>query len=242
MTNKLKQINPIKGEYIRLWVIAAFVFILSPLVSCLFASSDEESPVWTSISRLGWITGHQAFMYIWGAILMVPMCYAMWYAMKHAEKLHPVIRQLLKYCMIAFCVIVTVGSFIPAHDPGPGPDFSAPRNAMALAHDHMSRIGMFGMLGTLMAYCVIAFISKQWDHAIVQTLATCFVIIIGVWCFVEVKDKTSYCGVSAATQIIAFSLMNVLNYMIFYFYEKQYINKLKEEEKKEMVQTEESAE
>ena len=239
---KIKNLNPIKGEYIRLWVIAAFVFIISPLLSCLFASSDTESPLWTSISRLGWITGHKAFMYIWGAVLMAPMCYAMWYAMEHAEKLHPVIRQLLKYAIIFFCTIIFVGALIPAHDPSPGPDFSAPRDAMALAHDHMSRIGMFGMLGTLMVYCVIAFISKQWDHAIVQTFATLFVICIGVWCFVEVKDKTTYCGVSAATQIIAFSLVNVLNFMIFYFYEKQYINKLKEEEKKEIVESEESAE
>ena len=234
---KLKNLNPIKGEYIRLWVIAAFIFVISPLISCLFASSDDESPIWTSISRLGWITGHQAFMYIWGAILMVPMCYAMWYAMQYADKkLNPVLRQIIKWAMIVFCTIIFVGACIPAHDPGPGPDFSAPRNAMALAHDHMSRIGMFGMLGVLMGYCVVAFISKQWEHAMIQTFATLFVICIGVWCFVEVKDKTSYCGVSAATQIIAFSLMNILNFMIYFNYQKQYINQLKEQEKETAVE------
>ena len=234
---KLKNLNPIKGEYIRLWVIAAFIFVISPLISCLFASSDDESPIWTSISRLGWITGHQAFMYIWGAILMVPMCYAMWYAMQYADKkLNPVLRQIIKWAMIVLCTIIFVGACIPAHDPGPGPDFSAPRNAMALAHDHMSRIGMFGMLGVLMGYCVVAFISKQWEHAMIQTFATLFVSCIGVWCFVEVKDKTSYCGVSAATQIIAFSLMNILNFMIYFNYQKQYINQLKEQEKETAVE------
>lgn len=223
---KLTKLEDIKIEWIRLWILAALTFLIVPLISAIFASSDEESPVFTSISRLGWITGHKAFMYIWGAIIFVPMGYTMWYAMKYAD-FHPVLKQLFKWFTISFLVTIFVGALIPAHDPGPDLSNPLPRGPMALAHDHMSRIGMFGLLGVEMAYCIVAFIYKKWEHATLMSLLVAFLIGSGVYCFVEVKDPTSYCGVSAATQIYAFCVMFIVIFIIYYHYARIHINNLK---------------
>lgn len=220
---KLTKLENIKIEWIRLWILAALTFVIVPLISALFASSDTESPIYTSISRLGWLKGHKAFMYIWGAIIFVPMGYTMWYAMKYAD-FHPVLRQLFKWFTIAFLVIIFAGALIPAHDPGPDLSNPLPRGPMALAHDHMSKIGMFGVLGVEMAYCIVAFIYKKWEHATLMSLLVAFLIGSGVYCFVEVKDATTYCGVSAATQIYAFCVMFIVIFVIYYYYARKQIN------------------
>ena len=224
---KISELDQVKVEYVRLWILAAIAFIVSPLIAMCFASSGDESPLFTSISRLGWITGHKALMYFWGATLLVPMTYTMWYAMEYAE-INKVGRQLVKWCTIAFATIVFVGSLIPAHDPGE--DFSnTVRDSMALAHDHMSRIGMFGIVGVLLGYCVFAFIAKKWEHATMMTLFSLFIIGSGVYAFIEVKDATTYCGVSAVTQIYAFGMMLIFMFVTYYYWAKKHIKKLKAE-------------
>lgn len=193
----------------QLCVTAFFVFFLVPLVSILFATADAESPLYTSVSRLGWVTGHKGFMYFWGGLTMSVMCYGMWMAMESSHFSKPT-KEALRWLMISFCTIVFIGACVPAHD-----GLSAERSATAKAHDTLSMIGLFGIAGVLIAYCAALFLAKDIFRGAVASLAMGFILMSGIFSFIVVKDPTTYCGVSAVTQMYAFNAMDIFIFCIY---------------------------
>ena len=83
---------------------------------------------------------------------------------------------------------------------------------------------------------------EKWEHATIMTLFALFIIGSGVYAFIEVKDSTTYCGVSAVTQIYAFGMMLIFMFVTYYYWAKKHIKKLKVEKAKKTESEEEKVE
>ena len=188
MKRKLKQIL-----YSDRFVIVIGLVIV-PLISFMFIGISEESPLYTSISRIAWVHGKWFSTFLWALVVMSAVFW-LTYRMVKKGPLSDRTKNVYIFCQGINILLVFVGCIIfPAKA---GVDSV---NFLNYVHDYLT-IFAWAMYGIGLLYYSIAI--KKYDSFLgffgVGIMS--FIILSSVFFIRQVVDPTSYVGASAVSEV-----------------------------------------
>ena len=168
--------------------------IIVPLFSFVLITISEESPLYTSISRIAWVHGKWFATFTWALTVMLAV---MWITYRMVE-CGPIGRRAKRIFMLSESVnilLVFVGCIIfPAKD---GTELVRLVNYL---HDYLTIIAwaMYGI--GLLAY---SYMLKRYDRFLgfLGLGLMSFVILSSAFFISRVVDPTSYVGASAVSEV-----------------------------------------
>ena len=110
-------------EKIRLILYSTrFIIILGliivPIFSFILISISNESPLYTSISRIAWINGHWFATFIWAVVIMVSITWIT-YRMAEIGPLDDKNKRLFEFYQLINIILVFIGCIIFPAKPDP---------------------------------------------------------------------------------------------------------------------------
>ena len=175
-----------------------FVIILGlivvPLLSFILITVSEESPLYTSISRIAWVHGKWLSTFVWALIVMGAVTWVT-YRMVDVGPLSMRAKRVFLLCQSVNIALVFVGCIIfPAKD---GTELVRLVNYL---HDYLT-IAAWAMYG--IGLVVYSFMLRRHD-AFLGFLGIglmSFVILSSSFFISNVIDPTSYVGASAVSEV-----------------------------------------
>ena len=175
-----------------------FVIILGlivvPLTSFLLITISEESPLYTSISRIAWIHGRWFATFIWALIIMLSVIWIT-YRMVYSGPLADRAKRAYLLWQSTNIILVFIGCIIfPAKG---GADFVTFFNYV---HDYLT-IAAWAMYGIgLLVYSVMLRRSDRFLGFLGIGLMS-FIIFSSIFFIKQVIDPLSYVGASAVSEV-----------------------------------------
>ena len=175
-----------------------FVIILGlivvPLLSFILISVSEESPLYTSISRIAWVHGKWLGTFIWAVIVMSAVTWVT-YRMVYSGPLSDRAKRIFLLCQSLNILLVFIGCVIfPAKD---GTELVRLVNYL---HDYLT-IAAWALYGIgLVAY---SFMLRRYDSFLgfLGIGLMSFVILSSAFFISNVIDPSSYVGASAVSEV-----------------------------------------
>lgn len=175
-----------------------FVIILGlivvPLLSFILITVSEESPLYTSISRIAWVHGKWLATFVWALVVMGAVTWVT-YRMVYSGPLSDRAKRIFLLCQGVNIALVFVGCIIfPAKD---GTEFVRFVNYL---HDYLT-IAAWAMYGIgLVAY---SFMLRRYDSFLgfLGLGLMSFVILSSSFFISNVIDPASYVGASAVSEV-----------------------------------------
>ena len=184
------------------FVLSILAFVLIPIANCLIICSGKQSALYNSLSRLAWPEGLLWLVYVWGLLNIGCFFYALCLTLRvggYTKRWQKIFITLTS--ISAF--LLTAGVSIPSY---PYEEFKY--LAMRTLHTAISSVGFFGFFIVLLVLSITMF-KRNKRQAILSLASNAFILIVGIFFLVKVTDPTSYCHVSAPSQILIFDLFNV---------------------------------
>jgi len=200
---------PIPGQRTHEIVSGVLVFVFLPIVNCLILCSGRQRPLYNSISRLAWPEGLLWLVYIWGLLNIGGFFYATWLTLRAGGYVKKWSRIIVSMEIVA-ALLMTVGVSIPSY-----PYDSFAYLAMRTFHTAISSVGFFLFFVILSVLSITTFRRNE-RQALLSLAFNAFILIAGIFFLVKVTDPTSYCHVSAPSQMLVFDLFNI-NALLNYF-------------------------
>ena len=168
--------------------------IIVPLFSFILITLSEESPLYTSISRIAWVHGEWFATFVWASVVM---CAVIWitYRMVFSGPLTDRSKRIFLLCQSINIILVFVGCVIfPAKN---GTDLVRFVNYM---HDYLT-IAAWAMYGV--GLLVYSFMLRRHDRFLgfLGLGLMSFVIFSSAFFISRVVDPTSYVGASAVSEV-----------------------------------------
>lgn len=168
--------------------------IIVPLFSFILITLSEESPLYTSISRIAWVHGEWFSTFVWASVVM---CAVIWitYRMVFSGPLTDRSKRIFLLCQSINIILVFVGCVIfPAKN---GTDLVRFVNYM---HDYLT-IAAWAMYGV--GLLVYSFMLRRHDRFLgfLGLGLMSFVIFSSAFFISRVVDPTSYVGASAVSEV-----------------------------------------
>ena len=168
--------------------------IIVPLFSFILITLSEESPLYTSISRIAWVHGEWLSTFVWASVVM---CAVIWitYRMVFSGPLTDRYKRVFLLCQSINIILVFVGCVIfPAKN---GTDLVRFVNYM---HDYLT-IAAWAMYGV--ALLVYSFMLRRHDRFLgfLGLGLMSFIIFSSAFFISRVVDPTSYVGASAVSEV-----------------------------------------
>ena len=175
-----------------------FVIILGlivvPLLSFILITVSEESPLYTSISRIAWVHGKWLATFVWALVVMGAVTWVT-YRMVYSGPLSDRAKRIFLLCQGVNIALVFVGCIIfPAKD---GTELVRLVNYL---HDYLT-IAAWAMYGIgLVAY---SFMLRRYDSFLgfLGLGLMSFVILSSSFFISNVIDPASYVGASAVSEV-----------------------------------------
>ena len=175
-----------------------FVIILGlivvPLLSFILITVSEESPLYTSISRIAWVHGRWLSTFVWALIVMGAVTWVT-YRMVAIGPLSMRAKRIFFLCQSVNIALVFVGCIIfPAKD---GTELVRLVNYL---HDYLT-IAAWAMYG--IGLVVYSFMLRRHDSFLgfLGIGLMSFVILSSSFFISNVIDPTSYVGASAVSEV-----------------------------------------
>lgn len=181
---------------------AIWVLIVVPLLSLLFITVSGESPLYTSISRIAWVSGHRLFMLGWSLVVLFPMVCLTGKVIR-TSRIPPRRQRRLQITAIANILISFVGGvFVPAKSSALDITF------FGALHDLMTAVGWlsFGLVLTAYSICLFPVDRVQ---AVLALSFMVFIWLTGLFFIFYVIDPGTYCGSSAITQVYIINMLDL---------------------------------
>ena len=187
-----------KNSLKRLVYSDRFVIILGliivPILSFILITISEESPLYTSISRIAWVNGGWFATFIWALVVMGAVVW-LTYRMVYTGPLTERTKKILLICQAVNILLVFVGCIIfPAKD---GTEFVRLVNYL---HDYLTIIA-WALYGVgLIAY---SFLVRRHDRFLgfLGLGLMSFIVLSSFFFISRVVDPTSYVGASAVSEV-----------------------------------------
>jgi len=195
-----KDIN-MKNKKVQEIVLYVLSFIFIPIFNALMSITSDESPVYTSFSRIAWV--HDMF-YIMIIVILVNAAILM-YSIYHILQTGQYSKKakIFVYSLFGFAILVAViGSCIPAYYLPDDAYYTSLRTA------HAVLVG----LGLCLLFIALAFIAytsfyRNKNQGIIEMLMCITMLIVAAYSILVVNDKDSYCTTSAVSQILILSML-----------------------------------
>ena len=168
--------------------------IIVPITSFLLITISEESPLYTSISRIAWVHGKWFSTFIWALIVM---CSVIWitYRMVYSGPLCDRQRQIFLFCQTVNIILVFIGCIVfPAKD---GTELVKFVNYL---HDYLT-IAAWALYG--IGLLVYSFMLRRHDRFLgfLGIGLMSFIIFSSAFFIFRVVDPESYVGASAVSEV-----------------------------------------
>ena len=179
--------------------------IIVPITSFILITMSEESPLYTSISRIAWIHGEWFATFIWALVLMSAIIWIT-YRMVDIGPLNDRAKKIYTLCQTVNIVLVFVGCLLfPAKDGIELIKFSN------YVHDYLTIVAwaLYGI--GLLVYSVML---RQHDKFLgfLGIGLMSFVIFSSMFFISRVVDPTSYVGASAVSEV--YIINSLLIYLV----------------------------
>ncbi len=187
-----------KDKIRRLLYSDRFIIILGlivvPLFSFVLITVSEESPLYTSISRIAWVHDKWFATFIWALVLM---CAVLWitYRMVDIGPLSVKAKRTFLFAQSVNIILVFVGCILfPAKD---GTELVRLVNYL---HDYLT-IAAWAFYG--IGLLVYSFMLKRYDRYLgfLGVGLMSFIIFSSAFFISRVVDPTSYVGASAVSEV-----------------------------------------
>lgn len=187
-----------KNSLKRLVYSDRFVIILGliivPILSFILITISEESPLYTSISRIAWVNGGWFATFVWALVVMGAVVW-LTYRMVYTGPLTERTKKILLICQAVNILLVFVGCIIfPAKD---GTEFVRLVNYL---HDYLTIVA-WALYGVgLIAY---SFLVRRHDRFLgfLGLGLMSFIVLSSFFFISRVVDPTSYVGASAVSEV-----------------------------------------
>ena len=185
--------------------------VIVPLISFVFIGVSEESPLYTSISRIAWVHGRWVSTFLWALTVMSAVLW-LTYRMVTVGVLSDRAKRIYMICQSINIYLVFVGCILfPAKG---GTELVSLVNYI---HDYLT-IGAWAMYGIgLLVYSMLV---KRRDPFL-GFLGLClmsFIILSSVFFIRQVIDPTSYVGASAVSEVYIINALFIY-LVVMYFAE-----------------------
>ena len=201
--------TPIAHSKMHEYICTAITFVALPIVNCLIICAGKQSALYNSISRLAWPEGLLWLVYIWGILNIACFAYATHLAL-FAGGYTKRWRKIILTLEIVAAFLMTAGVSIPSY---PYEEFKY--LAMRTFHTAISSVGFFGFFIVLLVLSITMF-KRNKRQAILSLAFNAFILIVGLFFLIKVTDPTSYCHVSAPSQMLIFDLFCVQALVNYY--------------------------
>lgn len=183
--------------------------IVVPILSFILITISEESPLYTSISRIAWVNGGWLATFVWALVIMFAISW-LTYLLVFSGPLSDRTKKAFFVCELVHILLAFIGCIVfPAKV---STDFV---NFFNYIHDYLT-IAAWALYGIgLLAYSILL---KKHDRFL-GFLGSClmsFVIISSLFFIARVVDPTSYVGASAVSEVYiinSFFIYLVVMYM-----------------------------
>ena len=190
--------NIVKKDIKKLLYSDRFVLILGliivPIFSFILITVSEESPLYTSISRIAWVHGKWFATFVWAVIIMSAVTWIT-YRMVFVGPLSERSKRIFLLCQSVNILLVFVGCIIfPAKD---GTELVRLVNYL---HDYMT-IGAWALYG--IGLLVYSYMLRKHDPFLgfLGLGLMSFVILSSLFFISNVIDPSSYVGASAVSEV-----------------------------------------
>ena len=192
------RINAVKKDIKRLLYSDRFVVILGliivPILSFILITVSEESPLYTSISRIAWVHGKWFATFVWALIVMGAVTWTT-YRMVSVGPLSERSKRIFLFCQSVNILLVFVGCIIfPAKD---GTELVRLVNYL---HDYLT-IAAWALYG--IGLFVYSYMLRKHDSFLgfLGLGLMSFVFLSSSFFISNVIDPTSYVGASAVSEV-----------------------------------------
>ena len=197
-----EQPKPLRKESLLTFILAAFVFIVSPAVSLFVITRGEQSALYNSLSRLAWSEHLFAPVLICVLLNMLTFAFAEVLALKKIGFTKPMRIIFLALTAVVF-VAGIVGLSIPCR-------FTKDPHDVALRDAHIT-VSMASFISIFVVVLLIT--AAVWFFnrrlALLATLVDAFTILCGLFALYQLRDPTSFVVTSAPAQVCLLILYNV---------------------------------
>ena len=168
--------------------------IIVPLISFMLITISEESPLYTSISRIAWVHGEWLATFVWATVVMLAIAW-LTYRMVDVGPLPERSKNIFLICQSVNIVLVFLGCVIfPAKD---GTELVRFVNYL---HDYLT-IAAWALYGIgLFVYSILLLRHDRFLGFLGVGLMS-FVIFSSFFFISRVVDPTSYVGASAVSEV-----------------------------------------
>lgn len=193
--------------------------VVVPLLSFMLITVSEESPLYTSISRIAWVHGYWFATFLWALVVMGTIVWLTW-RMVSISPLSQ--RTRIHFFLIQFIHIALVFTGCLLFPAKPGPDAV---RFVHLVHDYLTAAAWLLYVIGLIAYSLL--IRKK--DRFLGFLGLClmgFVVLSSVFYLLRVIDPSSYVGASALSEV--YIINGLLIYLAVMYVAQDYTNRLQE--------------
>ena len=224
MIGSLKMSDRIKKILYSDRFVIIIGLIIVPIASFILISISEESPLYTSISRIAWIHGEWFATFVWALVLMSAIIWIT-YRMVEIGPLNGRAKKIYVLCQTVNILLVFIGCLVfPAKD---GIEFVKFANYI---HDYLTIVAwaLYGI--GLMVYSIHL---RRYDNFLgfLGIGLMSFVIFSSMFFISRVVDPESYVGASAVSEV--YIINSLLIYLVvMYVVERVTLDKGEERESK----------
>lgn len=168
--------------------------VIVPFISFLFIGISEESPLYTSISRIAWVHGRWTSTLLWSLIVMSSVWW-LTHLMVERGPLSDRTKRIFMLCQSVNILLVFVGCII----------FPAKQGVESIRfvnyiHDYLT-MGAWAMYGIGLLFYSEAVRRKDAFLGFFGTCIMAFIVLSSVFFILNVIDPTSYVGASAVSEV-----------------------------------------
>lgn len=196
--------------------LAAFTFVLSPILTWVSVIASDETAVYASLSRMIWYSGSATKIFIAMLVLFIPMLISFFLA-QDLINLPKKQKLACKSCMVASCTILYIGAMEVTPSDG---------NTMTFLNILHGILSFGGIMMIFLSYCLYVFFIRKTDKdgAALLTDFLIFTLISGAFSVLNIFDKKSYVVASAASELYVLTMMSLIGYLSYYLAYKRVTN------------------
>ena len=192
----------------QLIILAAFVFVISPICAWTSVIASDETAVYASLSRMIWYSGDALRILIAMLVMFLPMLIAFFFS-HDLVVLSRTQKWTCRVCMIVSCAVLYMGAM--EVEPSNG-------ITMSRANIWHGILSFGGILMIYLTYCLYTFLirKKDKDGAGLLSGFLVFTLITGAFAVLNIFDDKSYVIASAVAELYVLTMFSLIGYLTLY--------------------------
>ncbi|MBE6645967.1 MAG: hypothetical protein E7612_11470 [Ruminococcaceae bacterium] len=192
--------------------------IIVPILSFVLITVSKESPLYTSISRIAWITGHWFVTFLWAIIIMASITWIT-YRMTAIGPLDDKSKKIFAIYQMINIILVFIGCVIFPAKPDP-----TRAQFVHYIHDYLT-IAAWVLYGIGLITYSILLRKKDKLLGFLGLGLMSFVVFSSLFFVKNVIDPSSYVGASAVSEV--YIINSLFIYLVVMYVAEEYTNEMR---------------